>query len=168
MNTTMTIGTILPAGVFQSKWGFHPVSKEIDSKLRFLNTVYMKMLHLKAAWERWERKEPHNRVQRPRLRDEKGQVYGYGDPLPWNEPAVCPIFAEKTTKKVVWHPTKGYNKDGTDLTTVEIVGPDITAVARQARTPYPTPEAVRPLSLTVEQINTLYEKAVQWMASRKK
>jgi hypothetical protein len=167
MNATVNVGTLLPANVFQSRWGFHPVSREIDKKLRFLNTVYQRALRMAATWRRWERKAPHNRVTRPKVKDSSGQVIGYGEPTPWNEPAICPIFTSKITKKVQWHPTLGYHKDGIDYTYVETHGEEILAAARQARTPCPTPEAVRPLSLTVEEINSLYDRAVEWMATRK-
>jgi hypothetical protein len=167
MNATVNVGAVLPAQVFQSRWGFHPVSRETDKKLRFLNLVYQRALRMAASWRRWERKAPHNRVQCPKVRDANRNVIGYGDPVPWNEPAICPVFTSKITKKVQWHPTLGYHKDGIDYTYVETHGAEIQAVARQARTPYPTQEAVRPLSLKVEEINALYDKAVEWMASRK-
>lgn len=153
--------------VFQSRWGYHPCSRETSKKLRFLNLVYQKALHLSAAWKRWEAKAPHNRVHRKPIRRD-GQVVGYGDPVPWNEPAICPIFSEKITKKVVWHPTKGYNKDGTDYTYVETKDRFVPAAARQARTPMASTDQVRPLSLTEQEIDALYDQAVQWMASRKK
>ena len=153
---------------FQSKWGFHPVSRETSKKLRFLNTVYMKAQHRAKAWDRWDRKAPQNRVHVPRIRNEQRQVIGYGEPQPWNEPALCPLFSKLTTKRTNWHPTKGYFGQGVEYTFVETdvaLGNDIRVAARQARKPVATAEEVQPLSLTVEEIDALYEKAVAWMES---
>lgn len=149
---------------FQSKWGFHPCSREVSKKLRFLNDVYQKALHKAAAWRRWDRKAPHNRVQWPKIRNNSGNVIGYGDPVPLGEPALCPVFTSKITKKVTWHPTKGYFKDGIDYTYVETDGEEIRETARQARTPMPTPEDVHPLPLTEQEIDALYDRAVEWMS----
>jgi hypothetical protein len=49
---------------FQSKWGFHPVSLETSRKLRKLNAAYDKAARRAKSWERWDRKAPHNRVQK--------------------------------------------------------------------------------------------------------
>lgn len=157
MNATATInvGALLPAQVFKSRFGYHPVSKETDKKLRYLNAVHQKALHLAGAWRRWYAKQLQNRVHKTRLRDADGKVTGYGESVPWSEPAVCPVFSDKETKQVqIYWPVKGF------------VG--ILAVARQARTPYATPEEVRPLAIRVEEINTMYDMAQEWMASRKK
>jgi hypothetical protein len=155
--STINVGSVLPANVFQSRWGYHPVSKEVDKKLRYLNMVYQKTLSLAAAWRRWYRKQPENRIFRPRIKDETGFVVGLGDPVPWKEPEICPIFSYKET---------GLTWDKKEYMAVEIDKPDILYAARQARTPCLTPEDVRPLPMTVQTINDLYDKAKAWMESR--
>lgn len=147
------------AEVHQSRWGFHPCSKEIDRKLRFLNGVYQSALHKSGAWRRWERKAPHNRVARPRVRNAAGRVVGYGEPVPLGEPKLCPVFAEKVTRRVNWHPTLGYHADGIDLTEVVVSDRRIPEAARIARTPADSPGDVRPLPLSVEEIEELYATA---------
>jgi hypothetical protein len=164
-SAAVKMGALLPTPVFESRWGFHPVSREVDKKLRFLNGIYQRALRMAASWRRWDRKDPSNRVHRPRIRS-NGQVIGYGQPEPWNEPAICPIFSNKTTRKVEWHPMKGYFKGGIDFTSVETDGPYILSAAKQARTHCKTAAEVRPLPLTVEEINTLYDRAMLWLASK--
>ena len=85
--------------VHESKWGFHSVSKEAYSKLRFLNAIYDKSLHLAAAWERWNNKLPQNRIQKRAIRDDKGWKIGSeivldlnGNPISLIEPKLCPLF----------------------------------------------------------------------------
>ena len=155
-------------GVHQSRFGFHPISKEQSKKLRFLNGVYQKALGRAAAWKRWYAKAPHNRVIKQRVRDANGQVVGYKDPVPWNEPAVCPIFSSLKTTKTLYHPTLGYHKDGIDLTEVTTIDLDIPACARSARMPAPTQEAVKKLSLTPSQIDAIHADAVAWLEGLKK
>jgi hypothetical protein len=47
--------------VYESRWGFHPVSYETFRKLKFLHKWYYQTLKDFARWKRWIRKFPHNR-----------------------------------------------------------------------------------------------------------
>jgi hypothetical protein len=58
--------TTTATSVFKSRWGFHPCSWEHSKKLRRLNFLGFKALSRLAALERWERKDPQNRVIRPK------------------------------------------------------------------------------------------------------
>lgn len=154
--------------IHKSKWGFHPCSKEISKKLRFLNGVYAKAQHQAGAWERWDRKLPENRVWKRPIKDDKGLkvgteivLDGTGKPLPWREPDICDLFHEKVPSKVeAWgNRVVGYAKD-TGL------GPKIILAARQARTPKPTKEEVKNLSFSDEEIDRLYNQAKEWLESR--
>ena len=150
--------------VFKSRFGYHPCSKETDKKLRFLNGIYQKALSSAAAWNRWERKAPHNRVQRRKIFDEQGRCCGrqvvldaLGQPLMQPEPKICPLFCNKVSKKCLmrvlvdgrWH-TKLIEREF-----IEINDLGVPAAARQSRTPLESELLVKPLSLTVQQIDHL-------------
>jgi hypothetical protein len=47
--------------VYESRFGFHPVSYETFRKLKFLHKWYYQTLKDHARWRRWNRKFPHNR-----------------------------------------------------------------------------------------------------------
>lgn len=143
----------------RSRWGFHPCSWETHKKLCFLNRVYQAAVQKAAAWKRWERKAPHNRVARPRVRDASGRVVGYGEPTPLGEPRLCPVFSSLATRKVVWHPTKGYNANGQDLTEPVLDDHRVPEAARMARSPVATPGEVKGLPLTAEEIDRLWAAA---------
>lgn len=151
--------------VFQSKWGFHVVSKETLKKLRFLNGVYQRALGRAKSWGRWERKLPQNRVCRPRQRNEAGRIVGYGEATPWLEPSLCPVFTMKITERVVVHPTKGYHKDGQDYTHVQVNSHSIVEATRQARTPFASQKDVPMPVLSEQHIEALYSQAKQWVTS---
>src|SRR5262249_21733788 len=75
-------------GVCASRWGFHNSDYQTYRKLKVLNFLYLDPLRRAAAWQRWERKEPHNRVRR--------RKDGTREPLP--EPAISPLFSTKVRK----------------------------------------------------------------------
>ena len=159
--TTMTA----EKAVHQSKWGYHPISLEASKKLRYINGVYAKAQHLAGAWERWDRKQPQNRIQKQTVKDLNGRkrretVLVNGAPVPLPEPQICKLFHEKVQKYVrygCYFP--GRAKDNG-------FGDKIIHASRQARTPQPTPEAVAEFLLTEEEINVLYEHAKGWMENR--
>ena len=161
------MSTMTEKAVHQSKWGFHPVSREASKKLRFINAVYAKAQHLAGAWERWERKIPSNRVIRRSIRDSKGLKIGMevvkdeaGNPVLWKEPQVCPLFhvtIPGTTSK--WSRTDGRAEDNG-------FGDKILFASRQARIPQPTPADVLPFPFTEQEIDSLYETAKEWMDNR--
>lgn len=144
--------------VFKSRWGFHPCSKETDRKLRKLNEMYQKALSAAAAWERWERKAPHNRILREKMRDEQGRVCGrkpilddQGEPVKLPEPKLCPLFCRKVIRKAFdWRKLEYYDREF-----VEVVDHGIPAAARNARTPRSREEDVKPLGISLEQIDQL-------------
>lgn len=156
--------------VFQSKWGYHPVSREASKKLRTLNRVFQTALRLCGARQRWENKLPQNRIQKRAVRDGNGQKIGVevvtdanGQPVPMPEPQECPLFAEKSQWKSGWERTadgkvRHYKRN--------LLGERILTAARLARTPMETPEAVTRLSFTEEEIDKLYQQAVEWENSR--
>lgn len=147
---------------FQSRWGFHPTSREASKKLRFINGLYAKSLHMAGAWERWNRKDPKNRVQKNIWRDADGKKYGEniikdeaGNPVLIPEPKFCPLFHEKV--KNPWTGKYELKDNG--------FGYKILSMSRQARKPQPSPELVEPIDVTEEEIDRLYEIAVNWANS---
>ncbi len=113
--------------------------------LKELNRLWQRAQHAAAAWRRWYRKLPHNRVRRPHIRDAAGRRIGYGPAVPVPEPALPSCFCRKV------HLPSGR---------LEVVLADegVEAAYRLARYPKPTPEEVVPLPRTEEKICAMYEK----------
>lgn len=149
--------------VFQSRWGFHPCDYAMFRKLKFLHLVYLRAVRLAHAWDRWKRKDPHNRVIRRRLRNEQGQTIGYEEPVPLAEPPLCPIFSRKEPQKVFVDKKGVYFKEGF-WDEAEVTDDfQITADYATARRPMPRPEEVQPLGCPVARIEELYEQARAWV-----
>ncbi len=136
----------------KGKFGFYPCDKDLFLKLKFLNKIYFQSLYMKANWERWNRKAPHNRVMRAKIRNSAGQVVGYQPPIPRSEPQIDSIFLEK----------KQYGP----LTVVECtghvsnnLGQRIYQDYRRARYPVASAADVKPLMMSVKEIEELYLKA---------
>ena len=162
MNIPQVNQSVWPQG-HKSKWGFHTVSKATLKKLRHLNKVYQMALGQAKNWLRWDRKAEQNKVERPKIYNEKRQVVGYGEKTPWLEPTPCPVFSEKVTKKVKQHPTKGYHYQGQDYTYIEMNSHHIQNANHQARHPFARLEDVptKPI-LSEEKIDELYEATLSW------
>src|SRR5262249_4985090 len=113
--------------------------------LKELNKRWLKAQHQAAAWQRWYRKLPHNRVRRPRLRDEQGRRIGHGPPEPLPEPELPACFCRKVELpsgrcEVFWS------------------GGNVADAYRLARYPRRTPEELIPLPITEEEIRRRYEQ----------
>jgi len=151
----------------QSRFGFHPCSKETSKKLRFLNGVYAKAQHMAGAWERWERKLPHNRVVKRSIKDDKGIKVGTeivldaaGRPVEWKEPQTCDLFHDKIPSSVDrWGGKISGRAEDNGF------GGKILAASQQARMPQTTPETVTPLLFSDEEIDRLYAVAKDWLKS---
>ena len=149
--------------MFQSRWGFHPCDYSTYRKLKFLHHVYLKAVQMARAWERWKRKDPHNRVMRRRIRNDQGQVIGYESPVPLAEPQLCSLFTKKVLEKR--HVDKHGNvfRDGFHEETLVTDDPGIVLNFSAARRPVKEPSEVRAMRLSAEAIDGLYEQAQQWM-----
>jgi hypothetical protein len=113
--------------------------------LKALNQGVLRARRQKAAWERWARKMPHNRVRRPVLRDADGQFAGFGPTEPLPEPIVHSLFCKKVTLP-------------SGKVSVELVEQDVEAAYRQARQPLPTAQEVLPLLIPEEKVARLYRQ----------
>jgi hypothetical protein len=115
--------------------------------LKVINKRWQAALRSAAAWRRWARKLPHNRVSRPVLRNEHGQRIGYGPAALIPEPPINSCFCQK-----VELPSGR----------VELVFTEkrIEAAYRLARYPKATESAVVMLPLTDAEVLKLYRECV--------
>src|SRR5262249_29644284 len=149
--------------MFRSRWGFHPCDYETYRKLKLLNIVYERAVRLAHAWQRWQRKDPHNRVSRRRIRDGQGQTIGYEPPVPLLEPSLCPVFTRKVMEKRHINKKGCFSREGFLEEKVVIDDLWIAADYASARRPASEPAQVRPLHHSPEAIDALYEQARSWL-----
>ena len=143
--------------VHQSRWGHHPCSYDVFMKLKLLNKLYSEAIRNKAQWERWNRKDPHNRVTRKKIRNSAGEVVGYQAPEPMSEPELCPTL-EKLKKKVDFDKNGKYYKEGIELEFVEFRNNKLQLIPdiyREARYPKESPDDVKPMKLSLKEIDEL-------------
>jgi hypothetical protein len=81
--------------VHQSRWGLHPCSYEDFRKIKLLHKHYWLAKRAIAAWDRWNRKLPHNRV----IRKQNGVILP--KPIPMVEPLVPSIYRQIVKKPIV-------------------------------------------------------------------
>jgi hypothetical protein len=149
--------------MFRSRWGFHPCDYETYRRLKFLNQLYLKAVRLAHGWQRWKRKDAHNRVICRHIRNELGQTVGYEPPVPLAEPKICPVFTRMVLekrhvdKKGRFFP-EGFIDEG-------VVTDDFGVAAdyAAARTPAADQTQVRPLHRTVAELDALCAKARHWL-----
>src|SRR5262245_22229925 len=113
--------------------------------LKDLNKLWEMARRQAAAWQRWNRKLPHNRVRRPRLRDDQGRVVGHGPPEPLPKPPLPEAFCQK-----VKLPSGRFE--------VILSGKNVEIAYRQARHPRPSPGEVSSLPMTEEEIRRLHSQ----------
>jgi hypothetical protein len=149
--------------MFQSRWGFHSCDYLTFRKLKLLNQVYLQAVRLAHAWQRWKRKDPHNRVMRRRIRNDKGQTIGYEPPVPMSEPRLCRVFSQKVFEKR--HVDKNGNVFREGFMEEKVVTDDLCVPAdyASARKPAADQTGVQPLHQTVAQLEELCEKARAWL-----
>lgn len=148
---------------YRSRWGFHPCDYATYRKLKLLNRVHERAVRLAHSWDRWHRKDPHNRVCRRRIRDDQGRTIGYAEPVPIPEPPLCSVFCRKEQERRFVDNKGNYCKDGfldeKVVTDHGWIATDYSA----ARKPASEPGAFRPLHGTVAEIDELYEQARAWL-----
>lgn len=123
---------VVEKNVYQSRWGFHPCDKETFQMLKFLHKHWHITVRQSADWERWNRKEPQNRVIREWIRDDQGHKVGSRVIGPRPEPQVCPHFTH-----------------------------DVCRDYQNARMPC-AEQDVKPLVLSEAKIVDLYHKVKEW------
>jgi hypothetical protein len=113
--------------------------------LKELNRLWVRAQHEAAAWRRWHRKLPHNRVQHERLRDAAGRPVGYGPPRPAPEPPLsspfCRVAELPSGKSAVFLDDRG-----------------VEVAYRLARRPCAKSDEVNALPMSEEVLRRLFEE----------
>lgn len=125
--------------VYESRWGFHPVSHETFLKLKELHKWYHATLRHLGTWVRWDRKTVHK----------------HGP-----EPKYCPTFVEDHTSW--WYTPSGRCK----IYPKTRIDHGICEAYHQARMPVPR-EDVEPLDISDEEINRLHAEVSEWFQNNK-
>jgi len=149
--------------MFRSRWGNHPCDYQTFHKLKLLNIVYQEAIRRARAWQRWYRKDPHNRVVRRRIRNAQGQTIGYEPSIPVPEPVLCAVFSQKTLEKRQVDKRGNFSRDGFVEERVVLEHAWIPGDYAAARKPVSEPADVRPLHCSAAEIDDLYEKARAWL-----
>ncbi len=144
--------------VFETKWGFVAYSYEDYRMLKRLNVIFQKARVRASQWGRWVRKAPHNRVEKIKIRNEKGQKIGVelGGPLP--EPVTCDLFSEK----LVDLNRKYIRQRGWFEGSYIVTDDQIEAEYRKSRKPMETSEEVEEAKMSSSEIKKLLKKAEKW------
>ena len=150
-------------GVFRSRWGFHPCDYETYCKLKFLNLAYQKAVRLAHAWRRWQRKDPHNRVSRRRVRNSEGWTVAYEPPVPLPEPKSCPVFSQKVFEKRHGDQRGHFSREGFLVEKVVTDDRGIPDAYASARKPVANQADVQPLRLSAAELEELCREARTWL-----
>ena len=130
--------------VHKTRWGYVPCDYETYLKIKELCRLYWKEFYLRvpadAAWERWARKEPQNRVIIQKICNPERQAIGK---------IVVGPMPEPTT----YYPKQDWADDS------------IPSEYKKARMPVKKLEDVPDMLWTVEEIDALLKKAKEWEAS---
>jgi hypothetical protein len=138
---------------YRSRWGYHPCDYETYQLLKRLNVLYVCARRLYAAWQRWARKKPHNRVVRHTLRDGQGRKVGSRVVGVQPEPRLCPVFC----REVQIH--RRHCDAQLDVGVAFHAGCGIPEAYRAARTPVATADMVGPLPCSLEDVHALAARA---------
>lgn len=132
--------TMTEKNVHKSRWGYYACDFDTFKKIKKIYGFYWKALHRNAEWERWNRKLPKNRVLRKWYRNDKRQKTGFEITGPKPEPQRYPVFERLNYIPMAYHALK-------DMGLIEDYF--------NARHPYSTPEEVKHLNLSSEQIDNM-------------
>lgn len=147
-NTMQTAETVVNnKGItcYKGKWGWYPCDYDNFMKLKELNKHWQKAIRSAASWNRWSRKEEQNRVSRRKIRNDSGQVIGYGEPVPIPEPKINETF-HKFAERYSWEGGEMYAKPCIR---------DLSVDYSNARYPKENPDFVIPLNISTLGIDKL-------------
>lgn len=137
----------------QGRWGWYACDHATFLLYKKLAAHVRKAQAQYCTWLRWNRKQPQNRVLRRHVRDTQGRKCGREVVGPWAEPPLSPVFVTRSMVRDSW---ESYVQKKEVLKEVVVFNPHGAIEAyRQARYPKATPEAVRPLALSVDQVKAL-------------
>jgi len=157
------------SNIVQGKYGFHPCDYETYRKLKVIHKVYWESIFRMAAWTRWDRKQPQNRVQRFAGRGPDGKRIPLVPPIPLPEPTLPPFVKKMDHRKVVKTHVgdcKQYKGPEYEVlwSTIKL-DPAIFSLVddfQKARNPL-IESQVRPLVNTPEKIEAYYQQALEWL-----
>jgi hypothetical protein len=126
--------------VYQSRFGFHPVDYETCRKLKTLHKRYWETVYAVARWMRWDRKTVHQ----------------HGP-----EPKYCTVFVEEQGHWQRFKNRDGYTGKKYCQKTLNDQG--VVEAYHQARMPKKADD-VKPISISPEEIDRLYNEVEDWFA----
>lgn len=153
------------AQVYRSRWGYHPCNYATFLQWKELNQYYLRALRRFAAWKRWSRKQPQNRVIRRKRRNDQGQVIGKEVLGPRPEPALCPVFTRREQVRRYCSDPERQHKEERKIERVTMTRTDIPEVYRQARKPVAREDLVVPLPYAGEEISHVLAECRAWWTS---
>jgi len=140
---------------FQSRWGWHPCDYETFVLLKRLYAAHLRALRRYAAWERWRRNQPQNRVIRRRVVDHSGRKVGAEVLGPRPEPPLPRLFCVRRQVVTYWGEDGRPLKEGRPAEEVVFDDLGVPEAFRAARRPRATAEEAAPLRLSAEDIRRL-------------
>jgi hypothetical protein len=143
----------------RAKWGWYPCDYETYQLLKNLNRLCEQARRKYAAWQRWQRKMPHNRVLRRTVVDESGEKIGTEVVGPWPEPALPALFCVRRQVLSNWSNDGRPLKTPRLIETVEFDDHGIEDAYRCARRPAETEQQVERLKLSPEDVRRLAKQA---------
>lgn len=124
----------------QSRWGYHPCDYQSFLKLKEAHKLLLDAIRRVRAWERWDNKDPQNRVDWEVIRDDSGRKIGKRPSGPRPEP-LAPVFLR-------------YRFSMPEIVRLQFAvqqAPNLYEAVllayQQARTPVASPSHVKPLIL---------------------
>jgi hypothetical protein len=142
-----------------SKWGWHPCDYGTYRLLKELNRLCEMERRQHAAWQRWQRKLPHNRVVRRAVLDKEGNKVGALVVGPRPEPPIGSVFCRRTQVLTRWSEDGRPLETGRWVSTVEFSDHGVPDAYRTARHPSASAAEVTPLWLKTEEIHRLAQEA---------
>jgi hypothetical protein len=141
--------------VHRSRWGFHPCDYATFLLLKKLNVLCERARRQFAAWQRWHRKMPHNRVVRRKVVDADGRRIGREVVGQMPEPPLPELFCTVRHVRTYWSQDGRPLKEGRLVEEMCFDDRGIPEAYRSARRPVLSEADVQPLRLDTEEVRRL-------------
>lgn len=144
----------------KGKYGWHPCDVATFAKLKAIHRAYWESVYRLAAYHRWERKAPQNRVQKYEGKGADGKRLPLNPHRPINAPAMTPFMYMESYQSYTDGKGNVNCKNPFTLTRPSLLAEvmDVVQDYQNARQPKAKPEEVFALRLTTERIDALYAK----------
>jgi hypothetical protein len=146
--------------IHSSRWGWHPCDYATFRLLKRLHRACEEARRQFAAWRRWRRKMPHNRVVGRWLRDEQGRRIGFEIVGPLPEPTLSPLFCLRKLTPSFWSADSKPLQEARLVEEVVFDDRGVLDTYRTARKPASSPEQVQPLAIAVEEVQRFVAELV--------